>query len=78
MSAFTETLAGTVYESVIDILSSKGIEDKICVSVANQVVDLFEQRLVTRQQNAAKIEETSIVQKAIEEADIRGRIDSTS
>lgn len=78
MSAFAETLAGTVYESVIDILSSKGIEDKICVNVANQVVDLFEQRLVARQQNAAKLEENAILKKAIKEADVRDRMDSTS
>ena len=78
MSTFAETLAGTVYETVIDILSSKGIEDKICINVANQVVDLFEQRLVIRHQNALKLEETTIIQKAIVEAENRGRNVSTS
>lgn len=69
MSQFTNDLRNAVYESVIDILISKGVEERICLNVAGEVLDLFDKRVVLKQEKDVRKQQEEIIKRAILEAD---------
>lgn len=81
MNTLANDLKDAVYESVVAILVLKGIEEKICSRVANDVVKLFERRFVLKHEEAMVQEAVATVKNAIIEADkkyLSGLNDSTS
>lgn len=69
MNTFANDLKDAVYDSIMDILLAKGIEDKICTKVAKDIVNLFEHKIIKKQQDVMLAEYVSVVKNAITEAD---------
>ena len=67
-----ESMMDAVFESVSDVLLSKGIEPDICWRVSQEVKELFRIRLRYKYDEEKRVSEIASVKEAIKEAESKG------
>ena len=69
MNTFIKDLQDAVYESAFTVLYTKGIEEKLCAKVADEILVMFEHEIMFRRDCAIRKVEVGILAEAIKEAE---------